>query len=307
MKSNTRINNMQIQDYHNKLLDNIHLSTHTKKAYMLDTSHFAKWCYNENIENVDKEVLHKYFMMLEKTHAHTSIQRKYISIKLLFNFIHCDCKTMNPFNEINIRFPKKKLPKTLSPTEILALLTASFDEYTNATTDFRRKQAYRNHVILLVLVVTGARICEISNLTIDDINIEEEIMLFKGKGNKERITFLSSKVVTERLKKWLNVRKLFQPKTTSLFINKYGTSLSIYSIENIFQRYKNILKINKEATPHFVRHTFATELLNNGADLRSVQELLGHSSIVTTQIYTEVSVSRKKQVLLKYNGINKFL
>ena len=95
------------------------------------------------------------------------------------------------------------------------------------------------------------------------------------------------------------------PATTALFINRYGNRLSIYSIENIFYKYRDLSKINPSATPHYLRHSFATQLLNNGAGIRDVQELLGHSSIVTTQIYTEVSTARKKEVLMKYNGRNR--
>ena len=95
------------------------------------------------------------------------------------------------------------------------------------------------------------------------------------------------------------------PTTTALFINRYGNRLSIYSIENIFYKYRDLSNINPNATPHYLRHSFATQLLNNGAGIRDVQELLGHSSIVTTQIYTEISTARKKEVLMKYNGRNR--
>ena len=99
--------------------------------------------------------------------------------------------------------------------------------------------------------------------------------------------------------------KAVLPRAKALFINRYGDRLSIYSIENIFYKYRDLSNINPNATPHYLRHSFATQLLNNGAGIRDVQELLGHSSIVTTQIYTEISTARKKEVLMKYNGRNR--
>ncbi|MFC6652485.1 tyrosine-type recombinase/integrase [Paenibacillus rhizoplanae] len=103
---------------------------------------------------------------------------------------------------------------------------------------------------------------------------------------------------------WLSLREELNPKSDALFINKYGDRLSIYSIEDIYAKYRDLANISKKSTPHYLRHSFATHLLNNGADLRSVQEILGHTNVSTTQIYTEVSVERKKEVLNKFNARN---
>ncbi len=303
-----KINHQAIENYQYSIKKDRSLSLNTKKAYILDTNHFYNWClkFNYNICTID--ILKEYFSMLAISLSDNTIRRKYISLKLFMDFIRLPKKLPNPFSDFKIRYSRKKtLPKTLSQNEISALLTSSLDEYDNANTEFRKKIAYRNHVILLLLAATGVRICEISNLRISDINLNDHSMLIRGKGNKERLTFLSSKIISNRLAKWLKIRSKFQPKASSLFLNKYGETLSIFSIENIFSRYKILSNINKRATPHYMRHSFATELLNNGADLRSVQELLGHSSILTTQIYTEVSIHRKKQVLTNYNAINKLL
>ena len=116
--------------------------------------------------------------------------------------------------------------------------------------------------------------------------------------------YISSKEVREKLARWLEEREEMQPEDPALFLNRSGKRISIYGIENIFYKYRDSAGINSEATPHYLRHTFATQLLNNGAGIRDVQELLGHKSIVTTQIYTEASLYRKKYVLEKYNGRN---
>jgi integrase/recombinase XerC/integrase/recombinase XerD len=128
--------------------------------------------------------------------------------------------------------------------------------------------------------------------------------LIHGKGRKQRILFISSEQVLKKIEEWLSVRDEFAPSTDHVFVNKYGKQISIFSIENIFYKYRDIAKVDGKSTAHFLRHTFATSLLENGADIREVQELLGHSSISTTEIYTEVSVERKKQVLSKFNARN---
>lgn len=127
-------------------------------------------------------------------------------------------------------------------------------------------------------------------------------MLIHGKGRKERLLFLSSSETINNIKKWLDIRS--NHLNNYLFLNRYGNSLTIHSIEDIFYKYRDLSKINPFSTPHYLRHTFATNLLINGADIRSVQEILSHSNISTTEIYTEISLIRKQQVLSKFNYRN---
>ena len=140
-------------------------------------------------------------------------------------------------------------------------------------------------------------------LGIDIEDLDSEILIH-GKGNKERILFLSSPVVCQKIGIWLRIRGTRPLRDSALFPSRLGRRMSIYGIENIFYKYQKASRINQNATAHSLRHSFATQLLNNGAGIRDVQELLGHSSIVTTQIYTEVSINRKREVLLRYNGRN---
>lgn len=297
-----------LTEYFHYLKQENRLSHNSMKAYILDTNHFYNWYFESNIGELTTEAIQNYFFNLRATLSDNSVKRKYVALKLFLNHIYGQEDLANPILNFKIRFQKKKrLPKTLSPDEISRIIQAPLTDYEQALSPFREKISYRDHMILLLLAATGCRICEISSLLVSDVNLEEQSMLIKGKGNRERFTFFSSRIITRRIKKWLKIRKSFNPNTNHLFVNKYGNALSIYSIENIFSKYRDISNINEHATPHYMRHSFATELLNNGADLRSVQELLGHSSILTTQIYTEVSLSRKKEVLKNCNIINNIL
>ncbi len=171
-------------------------------------------------------------------------------------------------------------------------------ELDQCNTPYKTRNTTRNIAIIELLLCLGIRIGELSNIDVSDVNQFDQTILIKGKGKKERLLYISNTTVLSRLKDWINLRSDMNPNCQALFLNKYGTRLSIYSIENIFYKYRDHAQLKNKATPHFLRHTFATNLLSNGADLRSVQEILGHSSVMTTQIYTEVSTERKKQVLL---------
>ena len=139
----------------------------------------------------------------------------------------------------------------------------------------------------------------------EDIIPSERTILIHEKGRKQRLICISCQQTWRNLMNWLKILKSKPTNANKLFVNRYGDPISIHGIEYIYRSIKTNSGINTKSTPHYLRHTFATNLLANGADLRSVQEILGHSSIATTEIYTEVTVGRKKQVLNKYNYRNK--
>ncbi len=283
------------------------LGHRTQKAYLSDLNNLLSWmALNKHLSYEDVEV-NQYILWLrnEKKLKDTSIKRRFITIKAFYGYIyeHQHIKSLRKSGNISFKLPKS-LPKTMPTTDVKALLGAAIDELNSATTPFRKNTATRNVAILELLLCLGLRIGELSSIDIHDIDYNENTILIKGKGRKERLLYISNATVRERLMDWLSIRKLVNTDTKALFINKYGSRLSIYSVENIFYRYRDLALISSKATPHYLRHTFATNLLSNGADLRSVQEILGHSSVMTTQIYTEVSTERKKQVLLKFNQMD---
>lgn len=173
-------------------------------------------------------------------------------------------------------------------------------------TPLKGRDQIRNHAILNILISCGLRICEIRSLNIRDCNPKNGQLLISGKNRKERVLFLTDKRDMNLMKDYLNARSRYFPseKEQALFLNKYGARLPIYGIENIYSKYRNAAHL-PHSTPHYLRHSFTTELLNNGANLRDIQELLGHSNITTTEIYVEVSSTRKRKVLAKF-GVKKY-
>ncbi len=180
-------------------------------------------------------------------------------------------------------------------------------QYKNAKSNYGIWKAARDLALIDILVSTGIRIAEASNISLDDIIISERTILIHGKGRKQRLIYISCSETWTNLMQWIKLRKSCITNTNKIFINRYGEQLSIHGIEYIYNNLKTRAGINSQSTPHYLRHTFATNLLANGADLRSVQEILGHSSVSTTEIYTEVTTKRKNQVLNKYNYRNRLI
>ena len=285
------------------------LSSKTLLAYRCDINGLLIWINSQNFTNLNEFSISSYFLYLQKdcNLQAKSIRRKYVALGQYFNFL----KSEYNINEIFFRFTSRKfhiprnLPKILSNQEIRNLISVSTSEYQASPSDYKRRLNTRNMCILELLFCLGLRIGEAASLDLDDYCQEDSTILIRGKGSRERLLFISSPVVCQKLNLWIRTRQEMSPATTALFINRYGNRLSIYSIENIFYKYRDLSKINPSATPHYLRHSFATQLLNNGAGIRDVQEMLGHSSMVTTQIYTEVSTARTKEVVMKYNCRNR--
>lgn len=281
------------------------LSVLSLNAYRYDLVNFVKfeknYCSNKNsiLEYID-------YLKNQRKLKDSTIQRKLIIINQFYDFL-LDKKIVK-FKVSKIKFKvklEKKLPKTLSILEVKKMITVLEENVSKSKTDFGYIIAYRDMIAIELLICTGIRINELSLLRITDINRVDRTILINGKGKKQRLIYISSSNTWNKLKEWFKIRSKLDSIDSNLLLNRYNKSLSISAIEDIFKKYRNKANINQESTPHYLRHTFATQLLNNGADLRSVQELLGHSSIKVTEIYTEVSHIRKKQVLKKYNYINK--
>ncbi len=250
--------------------------------------------------------LHNYISYLNTTLGlkDSSIRRKIITLKNFYNFlVNQNVLTLSPFSKLQFRFrQERRLPKTLSINDITKLLNC-FNLDISTFSLFKKQLFIRDAALIELLVCTGIRIGEAATITLDDIIQNERTILIHGKGRKQRLIYISSSISWDRLNQLIKIRK--KANGVYLFVNRSGNQISTHGIEDIYNKYIKLANIDKKSTPHYLRHTFATNLLANGADLRSVQEILGHASVATTQIYTEVTTNRKKQVLKKYNYRNK--
>ena len=292
-------------DYLSKFINYLkatkNLSSKTLAAYSSDLTQFIS--YEHEILNPDICSFISYLSGDLKL-KDASIRRKIITLKIFYEYLlDNDLIASSPFKKLKFKFKQeKKLPKTLPVSEVNKLLQC-FDIETSSLSIFAQKEYIRDSALIDLLISTGIRIGEAAAITLDDIIVSERTLLIHGKGRKQRLIYISSSVTWNRIKTLIKER--LKASNNYLFVNRYDSPITPHGIEDIYKKYAKKAQINVRSTPHYLRHTFATNLLSNGADLRSVQEILGHASVATTQIYTEVTTNRKKQVLQKYNYRNK--
>lgn len=290
-----------MKNYINKFIEHKKLQNLSKKtiaAYSIDLNQLNQ--YHTDSNTTINQCLCEYIQVLVQTDRYksSSKKRKLITIKMFWQFLkRYHIIELDELPQVDIR-KEKKLPKTLSSLELEQLIT-TVDNHVPSTSKKRRDHT-RDTAILEIMINLGLRISEVSNIDITDYN--EGHLVIHGKNNKERLLFLTSHLSKRIIQDYLIIRTEYNPLISekSLFLNKYGQRLSIFGISNIYKKFKNMAKINLLSTPHYLRHSFATQLLNNGANLRDIQELLGHSNISTTEIYTSVSSTRKEIVLSRY-------
>lgn len=296
------------EEFLEKLLTERNLGKRTISAYRSDLRGLFAYLDRFSCRRLDEAAVSEYFLYLqkEKRAAPRTVRRKYVTLRQYAAFLRKRSGTKDrsvSFSLQRFRLPRE-LPRTLSGGEISRLLSAAEQALSGAESEYARRMCLRDRCVIELLFCLGLRIGEVSALDIRDYNREDASILIHGKGSRERLLFVSAPEVRRELEEWLAVRRKLSPEEEALFLNRRGGRISIYGIENIFYKYRDRASIDPRATPHCLRHSFATQLLNNGASIRDVQELLGHRSIVTTQIYTEISLRRKQEVLLKYNGRN---
>lgn len=299
---------LRIESYISSLKVNRNLSDKSLRAYRYDLGGLRNWVVKWVSRDVTKEHLIEFLnTLITGDLKPSSIRRKMVAIGAFVDYciIQGDLVPSDKPPKMKGGFIiPKRLPKTINDQNIQRILSAAYDRAHNSTTHLKKVLAIRNYAIIELLYSTGVRIGELAAINIEDISTDTHEVLIHGKGRKERMVFLANNEVLASIKAWLSVRNELCPKDNACFVNRYGGRLSIYGIEDVFSNALIAAGILEHATPHFLRHSFATKLLANGANIRDVQELLGHSSIVTTQIYTEVSSERKKYVLTHFNGRN---
>ncbi len=268
-------------------------SIHTIRAYTNDIFNFIIWLDNTDPLKINTKTVGEFVHFIQKMNfSRKTIARKIAGIKSFYTFLYNEeIITYNPIDGVIVPKMQKKLPQFLTEKEIENILT---------NIKIETPSGYRNRVILELLWVTGMRISELSNLNYENLNLEQNEITVFGKGAKERIVLIPEKT-KNLLKNYINnVSNLVSnaPHTpeSPLFTNYNGYRLQNQSIRKALKEVVNKIELPKRVTPHVFRHSFATKMLEKGADLRIVQELLGHASIANTQIYTHVSSQRLQSV-----------
>lgn len=274
------------------------LSSNTRQAYERDLRLFCKTLGFKNSDalvNVSREQITGYMTQLkEKGLAAATIARKLAAIKAFYRFMTAEgYMDANPAEVVEAGTKGIKLPRVLSEDEVVRLLNQP---------DITTAEGFRDRTMLEVLYATGMRVSELISLTLERVDLNMKYIIAFGKGSKERIVPLGS-VAAEFLQQYL---EKVRPKLTHagrntniVFLAFGGHELTRQRFWQIIRAYGRKANINKALTPHILRHSFATHLLDNGADLRSVQELLGHSDISTTQIYTHLTNKRLRDIYAK--------
>jgi integrase/recombinase XerC len=279
-------------------------SDHTVKNYQVDLDHFLKFLVNKEkstgkkqiapeLESIDFLVIREYLGRLYGRYKRTTIARKLSTIRSFFYFLERKGLVQgNPAAHISSPKRGRYIPTHLPVDEMFRLLEGP---------DRAKPLGLRDLAILEVLYSCGIRVSELSGLNLSSIEFDQRLVKVLGKGNKERIVPIGRKAlraIQDYVEATLPLRKKAQrePQDEPLFINFRGGRLTTRSIGRVVKKYASQCGLMTEITPHSLRHTFATHLLDGGADLRSVQELLGHVSLSTTQKYTHVSLEKLMEV-----------
>ncbi|MFD2729470.1 site-specific tyrosine recombinase XerD [Enterococcus camelliae] len=289
----------QIEDYLHYLTIERGLSMNTRSSYERDLKQYYQFVVNQQIENwqqVDRYLILAFLEKLKKENKSTAtITRMISSLRRFHQFLRQERYTdHDPMQHIDTPKKAQKLPDTLSLKEVERLID---------TPDTRKVLGIRDRAILEVLYATGLRVSELIQLQLSDIHLNMALLQTVGKGDKERIVPLGDLAIH-----WIEVylsdaRPILvkkNPSETALFVNNHGKKMTRQGIWKNLKAIVRAAGINKTVTPHTLRHSFATHLLENGADLRTVQELLGHADISTTQIYTHITKKRMTDVYKQY-------
>ncbi len=282
-----------LRSFLNYLLVDKGLSNNTVKAYEADISSFFQWLDNEDLKykNLQEDHINKYISFLfQRKMRSSSVNRKISSIKSFYIFlVKRNFLKNSPLNDLVTPKQEKYLPESMSEAEVDKLLNSP---------DVSNKIENRDKAMIEMLYATGMRISELVNLKITDVDMKRCVVKVFGKGSKERLVPFGETAL-DSLKSYLNDRE--QSSSKEIFLSNRGKKMTRVAF---WQRVKIYLireNLKNSISPHTLRHAFATHLLNRGADLRSVQLLLGHSDLSTTQIYTHIAKQRLSDVLKKHH------
>lgn len=268
---------------------NYNLSIYTRRNQKYDIEKFINFLYQNN-KNFDLDLARKFISELNKKYSNKSILRIISHLRSFCNILaKKKIISNNFFNDLSNPKIEKKLPIVATIKEIDQLIDSI---------DLTKKYGIRDKSIIEIIYSTGMRVSELHKLNLGDIDLEMNQAIVFGKGNKYRSVIFGNSA-KNLLKKYLLNRDKFKINEKAFFLNNRGERLSIRTIQYIVKKYVSLSSIDNKFHTHTLRHSFATHLLDGGADLRVVQELLGHSSAKTTEIYTHISVEKSRDIYTK--------
>ncbi len=283
-------------DRYLKSLEVDNASPHTIKNYGIDIGQFITYCYDSGItavEKLDRDIVRDFLTALDDLgHVRASLARRVFELHAFGDYlVRNKAWDQNVFRRVYAPRVPRKLPRYLSVEDMNLLLQAC---------DTTTPAGLRNQAILEVLYASGVRVSEIAGLNLDMVDLTSGELRVVGKGNKERIALLGRPAVAV-LRQYIETGRsqmIGKHITNAVFLNRFGGRLSSRSVDEIVRKAGEIAGLQQTVTPHLLRHTFATHMLNGGADLRVLQELLGHENLATTQIYASITQRRVREIYL---------
>ena len=298
----------QISDYLHFCQIHRRLDLKTLKAYRIDLRQFSDQIPKSDAQTVSPDDLENFITYLHQNYKPKTVKRKIASLKAFFHYLeYKDLITINPFNKIQIKFREPSvLPKTIPLPIVETLLSTIYSQQLTASTPYQQKNALRDAAVIETLFATGMRISELCSLRLQDVNLYEYTILIHGKGSKERMIQIGNASVIRTLQEYQETYA--QPIHSSgyFFVKQDGDVFSDQSVRRMINKYAALSGIEQHITPHMFRHTFATSLLEADVDIRYIQEMLGHSSINITEIYTHVATAKQRDILATRHPRNRF-
>lgn len=283
------------------------LSQYTLKAYRIDLNQFRVYVAVNN-SDLDKNCLSGYISLLHTKYKPKSVKRKIASLKAFFSYLlDIEVIERNPFNQIKVSYREPfTLPKTIPFPTLKKLLGELYAEANQADiSEEKRKGLLCDVAVMELLFASGIRVSELCSVRPSDMDLQNGTICIWGKGSRERIIQVENKEVQIALANYKACHKKQIANSGYFFVNHRGHKLAEQSVRAMLNRVSRSAGITQHITPHMIRHSFATLLLEEDVDIRYIQRLLGHSSITTTQIYTHVASAKQKEILSTKHPRNK--
>ena len=298
---------MQIENYINYCHKQKKLDHKTIKAYKIDLEQFNDFVCLESSLHITKVSITSYIQNLHKELKPKSVKRKIAAVRAFLNYLEFEeIIEVNPMSKMRLSFKEPLLlPRALSLNSIQHLLAEAHKPVEKSKKGYSRRTQFRDIAVIELLFATGLRVSELCSIRKSNIDLLEGYVKIQGKGSRERLVYISNEGTIAALRDYEDAFKIDIDATGWFFINRLRNRLSEQSVRTIIKNYSEKAGIQERTTPHMLRHSFATLMLEEDVDIRYIQSILGHSSIKTTEIYTYVSLNKQKSIMESKHPRNK--